>query len=352
MEKVSLERLSPAQQQKRLRLQNKESQIFSSLLKILATAGEGLSIKEIEARARFERHTLSKYLSIMQQQGLLVHRVVGKAKLWSLNAAPLVTILSANKESKTYLERILSNILSTLPMGLVVVSDTFMIQYCNDIFAKQFNTNMGSSFMECLGFNQRSQLQSLNSVFDSLAVALPQKHVLQTHFGHTLSCTASILENPDKTRSVLLVVEDITDSLRNTKLIEEQKSLLQAEREALNSAAIVAETDLRGNITYVNDQFVKISGYSESELLGQNHRILNSKFHPKSFFADMWKKISSGKVWRGVIRNKRKNGDFYWVDSVIAPVLGNNGKPIKYISIRFDITKYVGTTNVLQKKKN
>jgi diguanylate cyclase (GGDEF)-like protein/PAS domain S-box-containing protein len=109
---------------------------------------------------------------------------------------------------------------------------------------------------------------------------------------------------------------------------------------ALNKVAIISEADVDGNITLVNDHFCEITGYKRDELLGKNHRILNSGFHPKSFFIAMWQTISNRQVWTGEIRNRAKNGSFYWVNSTIIPVVDElTGDIEKYISVRFDITE-------------
>jgi len=122
---------------------------------------------------------------------------------------------------------------------------------------------------------------------------------------------------------------------------EHHHDLLQtllAFRAAVNESSIVSITDLDGKIVYVNDRFTKVSGFSASELIGYKHRIINSGYHPDSFFRDMWKTIRNGDRWRGEIRNRRKDGSYYWVDTVITPVRDQEGRIYQYLSVRNLIT--------------
>ncbi len=172
-----------------------------------------------------------------------------------------------------------------------------------------------------------------------------------------VSLTVSpIIDSIGNVVGALTVARDISERKQaeevlqaSLKKLEDLKYAMDASAiVAFTEAAIIAFTDQRGKITYVNEKFCQISKYSKEELIGQDHRIISSGYHPKGYIRTLWRTIAQGKVWRGDLRNRAKDGSIYWVDTTIVPFLDGRGKPYRYVAIRNDITERKRAEEALQ----
>ena len=244
-------------------------------------------------------------------------------------------------ESGTLPEKVASRLagLSTL---LTSVDATYK-QYDRDFDLRSRSLKLSSE--ELLAANQR--LHDELAARETIIRLLQQTaRTLQAEVG--LEGSASDETNLDhliELVSGLVAYRDVAQ-----RQIKATQRDLENQKFALDQHAIVSMTDTRGVITYANDQFCEISGYTREELLGQSHNIVNSGLHPPEFFADLWRTIAAGKTWQGEIRNRAKDGSFYWVAATLVPFVDENGKPYQYAGIRTDITRSKQMRDELQEQ--
>ena len=243
------------------------------------------------------------------------------------------------------LEALLMTAIESTPNGLCIFDADLRVLISNSHFAEMYGispalTPPGTPLCDILEARVAARCCTRNPeeyVADCLAQA-GSRLTLHTTDELMNGSIVAVSRHPMLDGGLIEVHRDITDARLAEARAEAARQELIEKQYAIDQAVIVAVTDLCGTITYANDNFCKISGYSREELLGRNHRLLNSNVHSREFFREMYRCIRAGQVWRGELCNKAKSGSLYWVDTVITPQLGVNGEPIAYMAIRIDIT--------------
>ena len=198
--------------------------------------------------------------------------------------------------------------------------------------------------------NGLDMCKEIRKIDNDIAIVIISAHSEYSFFLDSIDLGINgYLFKPLSTKQLALVLKRIVQ--RTKYLYEAKKNLhfLKIYKEASNFSSIVTKTDLKGIITYANDAFCEISGYSRAELIGKNHNIVRHPDNQKEIYDDIWKTISQDrKVWQGMLRNKTKDSKSYYVDSTIIPIIDQNGKTIEYISLRHDVTDIMNPSKQLK----
>lgn len=252
------------------------------------------------------------------------------------------------RESSAKLERVLSSLTETV-WGISLPD--YKMEYISDAATQLYevpieewyrNVNLWSDAIH--PEDKEWVLKESENLFITGQTNLKYRIITPSNKIKWISSKTKIIKNES---GIPILMTGISDDITSRKLTEQK---LINYKEAIDESAIVSITDTKGIITYVNDKFCEISKYSREELIGQNHRIINSGFHSKDFFDNMWSTISSGNVWKGELKNKTKQGEEYFVESTIVPFM-NEGKPFQYIAIRYESTEKVKSKSEIESQK-
>ncbi|XDD41544.1 PAS domain S-box protein [Leptospira sp. WS60.C2] len=273
---------------------------------------------------------------------------------YSITIEELTDVILAQKILKQK-ETKLDRLLKTMINGVVVVNTEGQILYANESASEILELKLEEIENRYFSSREWKQIYEDGSPFPMdqlpLAIALTKQetvynceHGIVSEDGHFkwLNVNATpLFDEHGKLEGATASFLDITELKKTQDTIKQQNRKLTSVLEAIEKSAIVSVTNPDGIITRANTQFIKISGYTESELIGSDHKILNSQFHPTEFWIELWNQIKQGKTWEGVIKNKAKDGTFFWQQTFIHPLYDENDQIEAYLSIRFDITEEI-----------
>ena len=258
-------------------------------------------------------------------------------------------LLALTQQNEEYMKDILSSQSSIIIINDIVemldVNDSFLEFFSDYKTLKDFQLKhscIGDFFVKEKGYVYKFEDKNWIEYILSNPYVLHKVKILKNNQYYIYTIQAKKSERYNR---VIITMSDITE-------LEKSNNLLEQYKKAVDAGTIVSKTDTNGIITYVNDKFVKISGYTRNELLHSNHNMVNSKNTAKSVFKDMWKTIQSKKIWYGNIENRKKDGSSYFVAATVIPILDENEDIIEYIALRYDITTQVQAVESAKKAEN
>lgn len=337
--------------------------LFAGLLVMLALMGSGTGIaifqlKEMAATLdnvvrddELARTTVNTMLSVTRERALIMTEVFGMNDVFDRDER-LLEIDQLAGPFSIALQQQAS--LSVTPDGKAILAQQ-----------RQLIARLVEQFSQVSSLARRGQLEAAERIFRGVIVPT-QSQMLNTLMQwtelHSARHSQLVREAQNRQEQALSMIFSVAAGsvlvgmlvawvvyrwnrrligrfLANEIRLREALAQSAFRQRALDTHSIISVTDATGTIIHANNKFCAVSGYSQAELIGQNHRIVKSDFHAPDFYQAIWETISAGKIWTGEIRNRSKNGDDYWVQTTIVPMLDDDKLPIRYISVRTEITR-------------
>jgi two-component system, sensor histidine kinase and response regulator len=238
----------------------------------------------------------------------------------------------------------LNALIEESPLSVAALDESYQIRVCNTAFEKLFHYSrhevMGQTLSVLLGAGgMATEIDAISKrILGGESVHVITRRSRRDGTLVDVEAHGVPVVVGGKVSAVLVIYQDITRRIQAEEKLRKSLKDLEDMKFALDQHCIVARTDPQGVITFANDKFCALSGFSREELIGQTHSIVNSKYHSREFMQNLWSTIRSGRVWKGEIRNRAKDGTFYWVDTTLVPFCEADGTPTQFIAIRSDIS--------------
>ena len=269
---------------------------------------------------------------------ILIDNINSMSKTIKQREEESIKLLDITKKNEEYMQDILSS-----QNSIIIINDSKEILDVNDSFYRYFDefksvdefkekhSCVCDYFIEEEGYIYKEDNTNWVEYLIKNQNKLHKVKMIKNNKYYYFTISAI---NSPKINRIIITMTDITELEKSNNLVKEYKK-------AVDASAIVSKTDKKGKITYLNDKFIDISGYTLDELKGKSHSIVKSNNTPKETFDNMWKTITSKNIWNGMIENKKKNGDSYFVNATIVPMLDENNNIVEYIALRYDITEQI-----------